>query len=196
MDNLVDPAARKIYLAGQVLDAIVSFDDVEEPIVVENTFLNHLGADLELTGMKPRSFTMKGMILTANPQDMATLDSALVLQRENPIDLSVPGFGVFNGFVEKKSINKNGAKEGYDFDLTFKEHTAVERPQVTSANVAQATATNSSASVQKTHHVVKGDTYERLADRYYGDFRLWRKIADLNPYPSRRIPIGVVLRIS
>lgn len=47
----------------------------------------------------------------------------------------------------------------------------------------------------RTHTVQAGDTYWKLADRYYGNGAEWRTIADANPYPPRAIPVGVNLTI-
>lgn len=192
-----DLTRSRVYIAGRIFDAILSYSDDREPIIAENTFLNHLGADLEVTGMKARILKLKGVILGENDVDMQTLDDILTVQQKDAITLSIPDYGVFEGFAESVHIERSGEIEGHDFDITFKEHSPVERPEVTAANVAQAVAAAADTGVAKTHHVVKGDTYWALALKYLGDCRLWRKIADLNPqYEARRIPIGATLRIT
>lgn len=187
----------KVYIAGRLLDVIVKYKDVRETILAENTFLNHLGADLEVTGMRARILTLQGVILSGNDRDMTALEEVLEAQQQDAVELSIPGFGVFEGFAESVHIDRSGELEGYDFDLSFKEHTPVERPDVTAVNVAQATAAAADTGVTKTHHIVKGDTLWFISLRYLNDPRLWRKIADLNPgIDPRRLRVGSTIRIT
>ena len=48
----------------------------------------------------------------------------------------------------------------------------------------------------KTHTIVRGDTFWELARSYYGDARMWTKIAEANPDARpRRLKIGAELTV-
>ncbi|UUP16869.1 5'-nucleotidase C-terminal domain-containing protein [Nitratireductor thuwali] len=46
------------------------------------------------------------------------------------------------------------------------------------------------------HTIARGDTYWDLAQRYYGDPRKWRTLAEANPnHPARRLTVGTTITI-
>jgi len=62
----------------------------------------------------------------------------------------------------------------------------------------QAPATTGSAGTPQTYTIQRGDTLYSLARRFYGDGKLWTRIADANRDKIRdvtAIPVGTVLTI-
>lgn len=72
---------------------------------------------------------------------------------------------------------------------------ATEEPAA-EAPAAEEPAKEAEAMTPGTHMVVAGDNFWDLAERYYGDGTMWRKIADANPgVRPRRLRIGSTLTI-
>lgn len=187
---------RKVILAGLIFDCTMEYTDTREGALAVNTFLNHRGADLELTGFEPRKFALKIMLLTKNESELKLLDQIWKTQKE-PVRLSVPKRGVFTGFIKNITVNRNGEKEGFDLDVDFWEHIPAPRPAILKQQQKKALAGASTSQTTKTYKVKKGDSYWRIAQKFLGDGRRWKEIFALNKqYAPRRIPIGVVLTVS
>lgn len=187
---------RKVILGGLIFDATMEYDDNREGAIAINQFLNHRGADLELTGFEPRKFMLKILLLNKNEGELPLLDQLWKTQKE-PYRLSVPKRGVFTGFMKGIRVNRNGDKEGFDLEVEFWEHIPAPRPTILKNEQKKALAKASTSQTTKSYKVKKGDSYWRIAQKFLGDGRRWKEIFNLNKqYAPRRIPIGVVLTIS
>lgn len=190
------PQIRKVILAGLIFDATMEYTDTRDAALAVNTFLNHLGADLELTGFEPRKIMLKILLLNANDGELPLLDQLWKTQKDS-YRLSVPKRGVFTGFIKGIAVNRNGDKEGFDVEVEFWEHIPAPRPTILKQQQKKALAGASTSLTTKSYKVKKGDSYWKIAQKFLGDGRRWKEIFNLNKqYAPRRIPIGVVLTVS
>ncbi len=69
-------------------------------------------------------------------------------------------------------------------------------PAAEAATEAQPDARNEAEMKPDTHTIVAGDNYWKLAEKFYGDPFMWKKLAEANPdYRAGALPVGATLAV-
>jgi len=141
------------------------------------------GVDYELVGVGEEVLSLTGRILSfenvGSDASTQVADVRAVVRLQEPTDFAHPELGAYRVIVTDFTLDQDGAKEGYSFDLKMKRLTTIRERDITQ-QVAEQKAAATSATTQTRHTVVKGESLWAIAHTHYGDGRLWPKLWEAN----------------
>lgn len=174
----------QLFLLGNVqFYAVFTFEytTANKVATYEYPFVD--GVDYSMVGVGEQELSITGRILSFTnygAPHLTQIEQILAqVQTQEPQDFAHPEIGAFRVIVDRFTLDQSGGTEGYSFTLVMKKVTTIREKEV-AQEVAEQKAAATSSTTSKTHTVVKGESLWRIAQRTYGDGRLWTKLWDAN----------------